>query len=110
MYCQEGIWRCFDAHSEVRSDDQKTLVELLNQRLRLTRQWVESASHIILTLGTAWVYEHIASQKIVANCHKVPQKEFNKKLLSVDAIQSSLENLANLIGNANPKAKFIGYI
>ncbi len=107
VFCQEGIWRCFDAHSEVRSDDQKTLVELLNQRLRLTRQWVESASHIILTLGTAWVYEHIASQKIVANCHKVPQKEFNKKLLSVDALQSSLENLANLIGNANPKAKLI---
>ena len=23
VFCQEGIWRCFDAHSEVRSDDQK---------------------------------------------------------------------------------------
>ncbi|SFB66282.1 GSCFA family protein [Flagellimonas taeanensis] len=107
VFCQEGIWRCFDAHSEVRSDDQKTLVELLNQRLRLTRQWVESASHIIITLGMAWVYEHIASQKIVANCHKVPQREFTKNLLSVDTIQSSLENLVSLIGNANPKAKLI---
>ena len=107
VFCQEGIWRCFDAHSEVRSDDQKTLVELLNQRLRLTRQWVESASHIIITLGTAWVYEHNASQKIVANCHKVPQREFTKKLLSVDAIQSSLENLVILIGKANPKANLI---
>ncbi|NDV44178.1 GSCFA domain-containing protein [Flagellimonas sediminis] len=107
VFCQEGIWRCFDAHSEVRSDDQKTLVELFNQRLRLTRQWVESASHIIITLGTAWVYEHIASQKIVANCHKVPQREFTKNLLSVDTIQSSLENLVSLIGSANPKAKLI---
>ncbi|MEC7263106.1 MAG: GSCFA domain-containing protein [Bacteroidota bacterium] len=107
VFCQEGIWRCFDAHSEVRSDDQKTLVELLNQRLRLTRQWVESASQIIITLGTAWVYEHNVSQKNVANCHKVPQKEFTKKLLSVDAIQSSLENLVSLIGKANPKAKLI---
>ncbi|WP_228236138.1 GSCFA domain-containing protein [Allomuricauda sp. M10] len=107
VFCQEGIWRCFDAHSEVRSDDQKTLLELVNQRLRLTRQWVESASHIIITLGTAWVYEHMASQKIVANCHKVPQKEFTKKLLSVDAIQSSLENLVSLIGKANPKANLI---
>ncbi|RIV70507.1 GSCFA domain-containing protein [Flagellimonas aequoris] len=107
VFCQEGIWRCFDAHSEVRSDDQKTLVELLNQRLRRTRQWVESASHIIITLGTAWVYEHNASQKIVANCHKVPQREFTKKLLSVDAIQSSLENLVSLIGKTNPNAKLI---
>lgn len=107
VFCQEGIWRCFDAHSEVRSDGQKTLVELLNQRLRLTRQWVESASHIIITLGTAWVYKHNASQKIVANCHKVPQREFNKKLLSVDTIQSSLENLVSLIGKGNPKAKLI---
>jgi Lysophospholipase L1 and related esterases len=107
VFCQEGIWRCFDAHSEVRSDDQKILVELLNQRLQLTRQWLESASHIIITLGTAWVYEHNTSQKIVANCHKVPQKEFTKKLLSVDAIQSSLENLVSLIAKANPKANLI---
>lgn len=107
VFCQEGIWRCFDAHSEVRSDDQKTLVELFNQRLRLTRQWVESASHIIITLGTAWVYEYNASQKIVANCHKVPQREFTKNLLSVDTIQSSLENLVSLIGSANPEAKLI---
>jgi lysophospholipase L1-like esterase len=107
VFEQEGIWRCFDAHSDVRSDDQKLEVELLNQRLRLTRQGLENASHIIFTFGTAWVYEHVATKKMVANCHKVPQKEFHKKLLSVETMTTSLNNMVEMVQKANPKAQII---
>lgn len=107
VFEQEGIWRCFDAHSDVRSDDQKLEVELLNQRLRLARQGLENASHIIFTFGTAWVYEHVATKKMVANCHKVPQKEFHKKLLSVETVTTSLNNMVDMVQKANPKAQII---
>jgi len=107
VFEQEGIWRCFDAHSDLRSDDQKLEVELLNQRLRLTRQGLENASHIIFTFGTAWVYEHVATKKMVANCHKVPQKEFHKNLLSVKTVTTSLNNMVDMVQKANPKAQII---
>ncbi|WP_431163592.1 GSCFA domain-containing protein [Flagellimonas beolgyonensis] len=107
VFEQEGIWRCFDAHSDVRSDDQKLEVELLNQRLRLTRQGLENASHIVLTLGTAWVYEHLGTKKMVANCHKVPHKEFRKNLLSVETVTTSLNNMLDMVQKANPKAQII---
>ncbi|NDV16848.1 GSCFA domain-containing protein [Muricauda sp. TY007] len=107
IFEQDGIWRCFDAHSDLRSTSSEELLHLLNQRLRETKTSLETSSHIIITLGTAWVYEHNSSSKTVANCHKVPQKQFTKKLLSVTEIESSLNNLVRMIQKVNPKAQII---
>ena len=107
VFQQEGIWRCFDAHSDVRSNDPNVLVEMLNQRLVETKRRLEGSSHIIITLGTAWVYELASTKKVVANCHKVPQKEFHKKLLSIAEIESRLHNLVDLVQQVNPKVQVI---
>ena len=107
IFEQDGIWRCFDAHSDLRSASAEELLNLLNQRLKETKISLETSSHIIITLGTAWVYENNVSGKIVANCHKVPQKEFTKKLLSVAEIESSLQNVIALIQKVNPNAQII---
>lgn len=47
---------------------------------------MDSAMTLFVTLGTAWVYEHQTTHKIVANCHKAPKTDFKKRLLSVDEI------------------------
>ena len=107
IFEHNGIWRCFDAHSDLRSDNPETLLKLLNQGLKDTKTTLETSSHVIITLGTAWVYEHNISGKTVANCHKVPQKQFTKKLLSVAEIEASLQNIISLIQNVNPKAQII---
>ncbi len=107
VFEQDGIWHCFDAHSELRSNDRDTLLQLLTQRLMETKRSLETASHIIITLGTAWVYRNVASKKIVANCHKVPQKEFQKELLTTDEIKTSLENCLALVKKVNPNTQFI---
>ena len=107
VFEQDGVWRCFDVHSDLRSSSSEELLHLLNQRLEETRISLETSSHIIITLGTAWVYERQASGKVVANCLKVPQKQFTKKLLSVAEIEASLQNIVSLIQNVNPKAQII---
>ena len=107
IFEQDGMWYSFDAHSELCSGDSGEFLKLLNQRLMETKRSLETASHIIITLGTAWVYRNVASKKIVANCHKVPQKEFQKELLTTDEIKTSLENCVALVKKVNPKAQFI---
>ncbi|MCA0959118.1 GSCFA domain-containing protein [Muricauda ruestringensis] len=107
IFEQDGIWRCFDAHSDLRSDNPEALLQMLNQRLKETETWLGVSSHIIITLGTAWVYEYLDSNKIVANCHKVPQKQFAKKLLSIEAIESCLDSIVDNITKVNPKAQII---
>jgi hypothetical protein len=100
-------WHSFDAHSDLSNESKEALLESLNSILKLTKSQLETASHIIITFGTSWVYRNIESDAIVANCHKVPQKQFTKELLSVEVIKESIEKTMELIASVNPKANLI---
>lgn len=100
-------WHSFDAHSELSNSSKDKILAQLNQSVELTHQRLLESTHIIITLGTAWVYRHIETDTIVANCHKVPQKKFLKELLSVDEIRESLDSMITLIREINPKVNFI---
>ncbi len=100
-------WHCFDAHSLLSDVSKENLLHNLNQGLAATRKQIKEATHIVITLGTAWVYHHIDTDITVANCHKVPQKEFSKTLLSVTEIQKSLNELYESIAKLNNNVQFV---
>ena len=100
-------WCCLDAHSKLNNAKKEFLLIVLNAQLDATYAHLTNASHIIITLGTSWVYRHIASDKIVANCQKLPQKQFLKELLSVEEISESLEVIVSLVKSINPKVSFL---
>lgn len=100
-------WHCYDAHSKLSNSNKQELLSNLNLNLELSNQQILKASHVVITLGTAWVYRNIETNALVANCHKVPQKQFSKELLTVEAIVQSLQNIVSLVKNANPKATII---
>ncbi len=112
-YTEEDIlfhnerWHCFDAHSGLSDTSKNTLLQNLNSAIKSTHQQINDASHLIITLGTAWVYRFIETDAIVANCHKVPQKKFLKEILPVDEIAESLEAIISLIKNVNPTIEII---
>lgn len=100
-------WHCFDAHSVLSSISKEDLLETLNNKLKLTNKQIHESTHLIITLGTAWVYKYIESNQIVANCHKISQGQFTKAILSVDKIVSSIENIENLMRSKNPNIQII---
>ena len=101
------LWHCFDAHSRLSHPSKEELLDNLNNQLNLTRQQLHSATHIIITLGTAWMYRYVETNTIVANCHKIPQKQFKKALLSIDEIIKILHYITDLIKAINPEVTFI---
>lgn len=100
-------WQCFDAHSDLSATSKEELLRNLNEGLKVTKNHLEKASHIIITLGTAWIYETLENNKVVANCHKVPQKEFVKKLLPIGDILISLENIIEYVQAVNKNVQFV---
>ncbi len=108
IFYHNEAWNCFEVHSELSNPNNKTeFLTTLNQLIDTTNGHLEKATHCLITLGTSWVYKHIESDEIVANCHKVPQKLFTKELLSASDIEASLKNIISEIQNINPNAKFI---
>jgi len=100
-------WHCFDAHSQLSNGSKEVLISNLNTQLQNTRQHLKEASHIVITLGTAWVYKHYKSNLPVANCHKVSQQDFKKELLSIKEITDSLQTLLYKIRDINATASVI---
>ncbi|WP_405576563.1 GSCFA domain-containing protein [Winogradskyella sp. Asnod2-B02-A] len=100
-------WSCLDAHSKLNKTSKVELLAILNSQIDETYNQLKSASHVIITLGTSWVYRLIESDKIVANCHKLPQKKFLKELLSVEEISESLEAIISLVKSINPEVSFL---
>lgn len=106
FYLNEA-WHSFDAHSDLSSSSNDKTLKNLNRALIKTREQILEATHVIITLGTAWIYRNTSSKRIVANCHKVPQKEFSKELLSVDSLMESLNSILEMIKTANQNAAVI---
>lgn len=107
VFFHNDLWHCFDVHSELSSPDKAEFIQSLNQIANATHQQITEATHVIITLGTAWVYRNIETEDIVANCHKVPQKQFTKELLSVERIEQSLKVIIDLIAEANKEVNII---
>jgi hypothetical protein len=82
-------WHCYDAHSELSEASKEKLLNNLNSGLHSTIEQINKSTHIIITLGTAWLYRQNKTNTVVANCHKVPQKEFTKELLRLTKRHSS---------------------
>lgn len=118
IFQHNGIWKCFEAHSELASLDKNEFLQKLNTALQNLREALFSATHIIFTFGTAWVYRHLGASaplshpknQIVANCHKLPQQNFKKELLSIEEISQSLQNISNKILDVNPNATIINTV
>ena len=100
-------WHCFDVHSDLSTSNKEDLLVSLNALIKSTNQQIAESTHFIITYGTSWVYRNIESDSIVANCHKVPQKQFKKELLSIEEIKESIGNTLKLIHAVNPNCNII---
>lgn len=107
IFYHNDLWHCYEVHSELSNPNKDEFLETLNRLIDSTNQQLANATHVIITLGTSWVYRHIETHEIVANCHKVPQKQFVKELLSIDQIEDSLQIIIAEIQAENPNCKFI---
>jgi lysophospholipase L1-like esterase len=104
---QNERWHCFDAHSKLSALVKKDILLQLNKATAATNLALKEATHLLITLGTSWVYRDTASHKIVANCHKIPQKKFAKELLSVQEVTETLSEIIALIRSVNTQVNII---
>lgn len=79
-------WVSLDCHSELAMPTEEEAIKTLQNAIDEGHKLLRSATCVIITFGTAWVYEHIATGRVVANCHKQPSREFCRRRMSVEEI------------------------
>ena len=80
---REGFFS-FDAHSSLDGTTQTEAFANLNRAVAQGAKAFAESDWVILTFGTAWIYE--CEGKVVANCHKQPASQFERRRLSVTEI------------------------
>ncbi|MDM1071731.1 GSCFA domain-containing protein [Empedobacter brevis] len=98
---------CFDVHSSFNALTRDAVLHQLNSALDQVHQCIYSCDVVMITLGTSWVYEWKDSKKIVANCHKVEAKQFEKRLLTTDENLDSLDRIISELIAINPDINII---
>jgi hypothetical protein len=107
IFFHNDLWHCYEVHSELSNPNKEEFLKLLNLSIFQSFNLLIQTSHLTITYGTSWVYRNIESNEIVANCHKVPQKQFKKELLSTETIEKSIQITIDLIQKVNPTCQFI---
>ncbi len=79
-----GLYYSLDHHGRWSGENPEKLKQQLIDLETVTRNFLRTTHHLIITFGTSWVYER--EGKIVANCHKFPASEFIRRRLSVSEI------------------------
>ncbi|MDR0364498.1 MAG: GSCFA domain-containing protein [Bacteroidales bacterium] len=97
-----NLYHSFFHHSRFSRPNQQEHLRLINDASEKAHDFLKSATRLIITLGTAWTYRHKERNAVVSSCHKIPQENFEKYLLSVDEIITVLSEIFARLFSFNP--------
>lgn len=103
----DDVWKSFLHQTNFFEDNKEKLLEKIIHIQLIAQEFLQASDFLFITFGSAYVYEHIELNTVVANCHKLPQKNFNKYLLSVQQIVEYYTQLFSEIKKFNPRIKII---
>jgi len=103
----DGLWHSFYHHGRFSFHNEKETLETINNRIKLSADFLKNADFLFITFGTAWVYKYKKTKQFVSNCHKIPANEFERVRLSVDEIVKEYKILFIEIRKINPTIKII---
>jgi len=106
LFYHNELWGSWEHHTRFSNLSKETCLHNINQSQAAAHTFLKKADWILLTLGSAFVYE-LDNKQVVANCHKVPTDKFKKRLLSIAEVTAVLEKLVSSIKEFNPTLKII---
>ena len=107
LFMQGGVWNSYDFHSRYSLPDKQAAIDRMNGRIEQGHTALANARLLTVTLGTAMVYRLKATGEIVANCHKVPQHEFERKMATVQEMAQVLDDMVKQLRAFNPELRII---
>lgn len=101
LFEKNGLWNHWDFHSRLSCTTRDLSFASMNHQVSEGHDFLKNAQWLIITLGSAFVYE-FDGQQIVANCHKVPANSFKKRMLAPDEIITSFNVMIERLATINP--------
>lgn len=86
LFESRGLWHSFSHSSLFSENSEENCLSAINERIKIAIEYLAKTDYLLITFGTAWVYEEQESGRVVSNCHKLPANQFKRRRLTVDQI------------------------
>lgn len=103
----QGRWNSLCHHGAFSGTNPEDVLWRANTALNEARLFLKSASILVITFGTAMGYFHKEKTQIVANCHKLPQQDFERRLSDLHELTSIWNATIKTLKAFNPSLKII---
>ena len=107
LFCFNKVWYSWMHHGTFSSLSSEECLNLINSRLKAAANALSSLDWLIITWGTAYVYIHQERKEVVGNCHKLPERTFQRIRLNVSEIVEEWRELLYKMRELNPQLKVL---
>lgn len=106
VYLNE-LWHSWAFHSRFSGMDAGKVLAAMNESRHRAHTFLRSARWLIITLGSSFSYRLVENSLPVANCHRAPGQWFRKHLMSIEEINTTLDNTLYQLMHFNPDLRVI---
>ncbi len=107
LFEADGQWHSWMHHGSFSAPTVEECLANINGRIRRAHEWLKQADWLLITWGTAYYYKLKETGKVVSNCHKQPDRLFDRHLARVDYLDNDFGFLLDQLGEFNPNLKVL---
>ncbi|HLK30585.1 MAG TPA: GSCFA domain-containing protein [Puia sp.] len=107
LFYLNELWQSWQHHSFFSGTDKAEALTVINKSQQVAHDFLKKTKWVIITLGSSFSYRLLDNNMPVANCHRAPAQWFNKHLMTIEEINSILDNCVHQLLHFNPDIKII---
>lgn len=107
LFYANETWNSWEHHSKFSNPDKQICLDEINNKIEASHLRLKEGKWLFITFGSAFAYKNNNEKIVVGNCHKIPQKEFTKSLLSVESIVEEYSLLFEQMKIFNPSLNVV---
>ncbi len=105
FFFHNGLWKNSNFHGSFNHLDRDLCADNANKSISEAYKYISSISQLVITLGSAYIYEDKKTGHVVNNCHKRPPQDFSKRLMTIPEITQDIKDIIDIMSNAAPELK-----
>ena len=107
LFEHNGMWHSIMHHGDFSRNSKDELIENINSSLSRAHGMTKRCDIVIITFGTAYAYCRRSDGLTVGNCHKLPAREFERRLLGIEEIIEATSEVIRIYRELNKDVKFL---
>lgn len=107
LFYLNDTWNSWDHHTRFSHTDKNAALASMNASQQQAHTFIKQAGWVIITLGSAFQYYLKDGGRPVANNHRAPAQEFEKRLLNIESIITALSATLDKLFAINPSVQVL---